>query len=102
MLNRLSTLSHSTYIPDLMVEKTGDQLKVLIMFVKGQPVEKGTDISGFYEFCRANNFGADTNASNFVSQEGQLKYIDGDLAEWLVSPSNHSFNEGALTRASTY
>jgi len=100
---RLRIISRSEYIPELKIERSDGSLSILTEFVPNRrEVEKAVDISAFYTFCQEIDFGADTNSTIFVYEEDQLKYVDGDLAEWITNPSQHRFVVDSVTKGATY
>ncbi len=93
---RINLLSQSGYFPEIKILESEGACTLSTQFIPHTShIQRGEDVSDFIETCRTLNFGPDTNVTNFQRLNGNLKYIDGDILEWIIEPSTHPFDESA-------
>lgn len=91
---RIDSLKDSAYFPLTVLAENAVEIEYI---PSTETPERGEDILDFYNFCQKINFGADTNATNFLRHNGQLKYTDQDLMHWIIDPKSTSFDERIKT-----
>lgn len=94
--SRIQALATTSYFPEFKIIEEDGKTYLGVEFVDGTYPERGADVHEFLEACQRINFGPDTNVTNFKqTQDGDLKYVDWDVGEWLISPSKHPYIEGS-------
>lgn len=94
--SRITAFATAEYFPEFKIVQDGGTTYLGVEFVEGNYPERGVDVTEFLEACQRINFGPDTNHTNFKqTEDGVLKYIDGDAGEWLINPSKHPYTEGS-------
>ncbi len=97
---RIAILKRFEYFPKILIFEEQGKKRIGIEFIASSiHPERGTDISDFYKICQEIDFGADTNFGNFLRDaHGKLKYIDRDIAEWIIDPTQNRFIEKLTTK----
>lgn len=100
---RISFINQNPYFPKVKFINKGDSTYIGVEFIPHiDHAQRGEDVSEFIESCKAMDFGPDTNVTNFIRHDGQLKYFDNDFVSWIKDPASQPFAKAALAKKNVF